>query len=349
LNNPLASVLMHTDLLREELSHSPAIELVDEVARAAERCTRLVRAFLALARQHTPERTTVALNSLVTETVELLAYTLRVDNVAVHLDLADNLPLLWADPHQLQQVITNLITNAHQAMREASLPRQLTLATQCNPTRTCVTLVVTDTGPGIPLALQERIFEPFFTTKPIGIGTGLGLSLCRGIIEGHGGMITVSSQPGQGSSFCVELPVEPLLPTVSTAPEQASVAAEPDTSILIIDDEPSIASGLKRLLSRDGYIVETVANGHMALAKLRERSYDLLLSDMRMPEIDGPSLYRMLEQQHPHLLRRVIFLTGDTLNPETRQFLDHSEAPCLTKPCTVGEIRRAIQQVLQTR
>jgi signal transduction histidine kinase/CheY-like chemotaxis protein len=349
LNNPLAAVLMHADLLREELSHSPAIELADEVARAAERCTRLVRTFLALARQHTPERTAVALNSLVTETVELLAYALRVDNVAVQLELAENLPLLWADPHQIQQVITNLITNAHQAMREASTPRQLTLTTQRNPVRTCVTLAVTDTGPGIPLALQERIFEPFFTTKPVGIGTGLGLSLCRGIIERHGGTITVSSQPGQGASFCVELPVEPIVPTVSTPPAQDGVSAIPGTSILIIDDEPSIASGLKRLLSRDGYSVETVANGHMALAKLRERSYDLLLSDMRMPEIDGPSLYRMLEQQHPHLLRRVIFLTGDTLNPETKQFLDQSEAPCLTKPCTVGEIRRVIQQILQTR
>jgi CheY-like chemotaxis protein len=125
------------------------------------------------------------------------------------------------------------------------------------------------------------------------------------------------------------------------------VPAVLDKSILIIDDEPSIASGLKRLLSRDGYTVETVANGHLALTKLRERSYDLLLSDMRMPEIDGPSLYRTLERQYPHLLRRVIFLTGDTLNPETKMFLDQSAAPCLTKPCTVAEIRRAIQQVLE--
>jgi CheY-like chemotaxis protein len=125
------------------------------------------------------------------------------------------------------------------------------------------------------------------------------------------------------------------------------VPAVPDKSILIIDDEPSIASGLKRLLSRDGYTVETAMNGHMALTKLRERSYDLLLSDMRMPDVDGPSLYRTLAQQYPHLLRRVIFLTGDTLNPETKMFLDQSAVPCLTKPCTVAEIRRAIQQVLE--
>jgi signal transduction histidine kinase/DNA-binding response OmpR family regulator len=347
LNNPLAVVLMHADLLREELGHSPLLELIDEVRRAAERCKRLVHAFLTLARQHIPERTAVSLNSLVTDTVELLAYALRVDNITVHLELAEKLPLLWADAHQIQQVITSLITNAHQALRKSLALRQLTLTTRCNATRTCVTLDVTDTGPGVPPALQARIFEPFFTTKPVGIGTGLGLSLCKGIIEQHGGTITVTSQPGQGATFCVELPVEAVCASAPVSPERNQVPQVPDKSILIIDDEPSIASGLKRLLSRDGYTVETVANGHLALTKLRERSYDLLLSDMRMPEIDGPSLYRTLERQYPHLLRRVIFLTGDTLNPETKMFLEQSAVPCLTKPCTVAEIRRAIQQVLE--
>ena len=130
LNNPLAVVLMHADLLREELGHSPLLELVDKVTRAAERCKCLVRAFLTLARQHTPERTAVSFNSLVTDTVELLAYALRVDNITVHLDLAEKLPLLWADANQIQQVITNLITNAHQALRESSALRQLTLTTR---------------------------------------------------------------------------------------------------------------------------------------------------------------------------------------------------------------------------
>ena len=261
LNNPLAVVLMHADLLREELGPSPLLELVDEVTQAAERCKRLVRSFLTLARQHTPERTAVSLNSLVTDTAELLAYALRVDNITVHLALAEKLPLLWADPNQIQQVITNLITNAHQALRESSALRQLTLTTQYNATRTRLTLAVTDTGPGVPPALQARIFEPFFTTKRMGIGTGLGLSLCRGIIERHGGTLTVTSPPGQGATFCVELPVEAVCPTAPVSPERDRVPAVPDKSILIIDDEPSIASGLKRLLSRDGYTVETSPMG----------------------------------------------------------------------------------------
>jgi CheY-like chemotaxis protein len=118
-------------------------------------------------------------------------------------------------------------------------------------------------------------------------------------------------------------------------------------AILIIDDEPSMTRGLGALLRRDGYDVEMAADGCLALAQLQERSYDLLLSDLRMPELDGPGLYRTLARHYPHLLQRVIFLTGDTLNPETRMFLEQSGAPCLTKPCTVAEIRRVIQQALR--
>ncbi len=347
LNNPLAVVMMHADLLREDLGSAPLLECVEEIAQAAERCRRLVRNFLTLARQHPPERAAVSLNTLIAETVEMLAYALQIDNITVHLCLAENLPPLWADPYQLQQVLTNLLTNAHQALRESAVARQLTLATRCNPARTRLTLEVTDTGPGIPPGLQERIFEPFFTTKPLGLGTGLGLPLCRGIVEGHGGTISVTSQAGQGTTFRVELPVEAVPGTAPAAPGLDSQPAVYGKAILIIDDEPSIAQGLRSLLRRDGYVVETVANGRLALAKLQERTYDLLVSDLRMPELDGPSLYQTLQRQYPHLLQRVIFLTGDTLNPETRLFLEQSAAPCLTKPCTVAELRHAIQQALQ--
>ena len=120
LNNPLASIVLQAELLREDLRDSPLAEPATEITQAAARCERLVRQFLALARQHPPERTAVALNTLVVETVELLAYPLRVDNVAVHLHLDDQVPPLWGDPHQLQQVLINLLTNAQQALRAAS-------------------------------------------------------------------------------------------------------------------------------------------------------------------------------------------------------------------------------------
>jgi C4-dicarboxylate-specific signal transduction histidine kinase len=154
----------------------------EKIAQAAERCARIVRNFLTLARQHPPERQQVCLNQVIREALELLDYPLHVDTMELRLVLADDLPLLWADPHQLHQVVVNLVTNAHQAMRGTAPPRRLTVTTSFDPSGARVALEVADTGPGIPTEIQARIFEPFFTTKPVGVGTGLGLSFCQGII-----------------------------------------------------------------------------------------------------------------------------------------------------------------------
>src|SRR5690606_4416509 len=132
--------------------------------------------------------------------------------------LTPDLPPLWADPNQLHQVVLNLLTNAHQALRESSAPRRLTLTTQYDAARHLVYLEVADTGPGVPLEFRERIFEPFFTTKPPGVGTGLGLPFCRGIIEGHGGSISVRDHAGHGAIFRIELPVDTAVPAVAPAP-----------------------------------------------------------------------------------------------------------------------------------
>src|SRR5437016_7041681 len=258
LNNPLAVIMMEADLLQEE-GQSPAptqsrqrqdddvqAEPLKAMMQAAERCMRIVRNFLTLARQHPPERQNVVLNTVVQGAMELLVYGLQVDTITVDWQLASALPLLWADPHQLHQVIVNLVTNAHHALRAMPLPRRLTLTTRYDPGRPGVVLEVADTGPGIPPALQARLFEPFFTTKPPGVGTGLGLPLCRGIIEEHGGSISVESQPGQGTVFRVALPV-PAGASAGRAPgstDTPSAVTRIAKTILVVDDEPGIASAL---------------------------------------------------------------------------------------------------------
>ncbi len=347
LNNPLSVVLGQTVLLREAAGSRPLAERVEKIAKAAERCARIVKNFLALARQRPPERSQVRLNQVVQEAVELLAYPLRVDSVELKLDLVRDLPVLWADPHQLHQVVVNLVTNAHHAIRATQPPRRLTLTTGFDPAQARVYLEVADTGPGIPPEIQRRVFEPFFTTKPPGQGTGLGLSLCQGIIEGHGGFIRVENQPGQGAVFRIELPVE-AAPVVG--PEARVAEALPplrERVILVVDDEPEVAGVLADLLSADGHQVETAANGALALEKLQARAYDLILSDLRMPELDGPGLYREVARRHPELRGRVIFLTGDTLSLEIREFVDKTGAPSLSKPFAFEEVRRVVQRVLR--
>jgi PAS domain S-box-containing protein len=349
LNNPLAVIMMEADLLHEERQDDVQTEPLKAIMQAAERCMRIVRNFLTLARQHPPERQNVALNTVIHGAMELLVYGLQVDTITIDWHLAPDLPVLWADPHQLHQVIVNLVTNAHHALREVPLPRRLALTTRYNPRGPEVVLEVADTGPGIPPALQARLFEPFFTTKPPGVGTGLGLPLCRGIIEEHGGSISVESQPGQGTVFRVVLPMPAEAGTgrAPGSPDIPPAVTSIAKTILIVDDEPSIANALAHLLRRDGHTVDTAANGQIALAKLSTQAYDLILCDLRMPELDGPGLYQALQQHHPHLLRRVIFLTGDTLSEEARTFLEQTEVPRLSKPFRAAEVRQLVQQVLQ--
>jgi len=181
------------------------------------------------------------------------------------------------------------------------------------------------------------------------VGTGLGLPLCKGIIEEHGGSISVESQPGQGTLFRIALPVLAQEHTAGALPAMTTPLAVDGAvkTILVIDDEPGIARALAQLLRWQGYTVDVAANGRRALAKLEAQAYDLLLCDLRMPDLDGPGLYQALQHQHPHLLQRVIFLTGDTLSREARTFLEEAGVPRLSKPFRAVEVRRLVSQVLQ--
>jgi two-component system NtrC family sensor kinase len=350
LNNPLAVAVMQLDTLQEEWGAGPGTEHLATLRQAVERCSSVVQSFLALVRQQPPTRSAVALNAVIHDVLALLGHTMEVDGITVHCQLAEDLPQLWADPQQLYHVVVNLVTNAHQALRPTAPPRHLTLTTAANAERTQVTLAVADTGPGIPEDLQRRVFEPFFTTKPPGVGSGLGLPLCRNIVEGHGGTIHIASQSGQGTTVVVTLPVAAAdVQEPAAAPELAASASAPPGAILLIDDNPGIAQGLRRLLQRNGHDITTAANGHEGLAALQERSYDVILCDMRMPDLDGPGFYRELARRHPHLLSRVIFLTGDVLSPEAQDFFVQVDRPRLVKPFHTNEVRRVIQQVLEAR
>jgi two-component system, NtrC family, sensor kinase len=344
LNNPLTAVTGYANLLRQDLAGTPSATRAENIAHAADRCASIVRNFLALARKYPPERQLVRLNDIARDAVELLAYHLRVDGIEVKLDLEEGLPVLWADPHQLHQVVVNLITNARDELRKAPAPRRLTLRTHAGRTRGRVAVDVEDTGPGVSEEIRDRIFEPFFTTKPVGQGTGLGLSLCHGIVEGHGGTLTLVSEPGAGAIFRVELPVVvPPTPSGQNAPETTSAVT--GKRILVVDDERLVLQLLGEMLGADHHTVDTVGDGTQALEVLRRTSYDLILSDVRMPYLDGPGLYRALERRLPDLCRRFVLMTGDVLSAEIQTFLEQTGVPGLSKPFDRGEVRRVIQQI----
>ena len=346
LNNPLTTITGYTGLLQRRAEAGSAAESsLSKIAASAERCARIVRNFLALARQYPPERQRVWLNTVVEDAADLVAYALRVDSVELHMQLSPTVPRMWADPHQLQQVVINLLTNAHQAVRDTPPPRRITVTTQYDAGSDRLSFQVSDTGPGVPPELLSRIFDPFFTTKPPGEGTGLGLSLCQGIIEGHGGSIRIQSLDGHGATFVVELPVGNPPSLVPAAPRTETGEPGRAATILVIDDEPDVAALLADLLKEDGHRVDVVSNGTDGLRSVQEQAYDVILTDVKMPGLDGQGFYEALERTCPGLQHRVVFITGDTMAAATRDFLAQTGVRSVSKPFGLGEIRQAILDV----
>jgi len=349
LNSPLSVILGQVGLFSQTGVDPKARARVKDIGEAAERCVRIVRSFLTMARRHPPERGHVSLNHLLREAVELLSFELRIAGIEIVYDLERDLPLVWADGHQLKQVIVNLVTNARQAVQDSAPPRQLRLATRYDERHSSVGIEVADSGPGIPAELRARVFEPFFTTKPDGEGTGLGLALARGMVEGHGGTIEIESTPGEGARFIISLPLGAPPESQEESGELQAAGPVVGKSILVVDDEPAVASLLAEALSRDGYKVDMAANGAVALRMLGARDYDLIISDSGMPELNGRELYREIERREPRLSRRFVFVTGDILNPRTRAFLAETGAPQLEKPFTVESVKRVVRRALLTQ
>jgi len=207
LNNPLTGVIGYSQLLASQDCDEKLRRGLDKVYAEAKRCHRVVQNLLTFARRHAPEKTWIGVNDIIESVLDLRAYQLRVDNIEVHRNLSKDIPLTMGDFHQLQQVFMNIIINAHQAFKHAQKGSAITIATAA--AGGFIRVTIADDGPGIPKDNLQRIFDPFFTTKEPGQGTGLGLSLCYGIIEEHQGRIRVASEPGAGTVFTIDLPIVP--------------------------------------------------------------------------------------------------------------------------------------------
>ena len=346
LNNPLTILSGHAHLLQDAAVDDAVSRRATKIAEAAARCVRVARKFLALARQHPAERSAVRLGMVIHDAVDLLAYQLRADTVELTVDVADDLPPLWADRHQLHHVLVNLLGNAQYAMHQQSTPRRIAIVARYDVASLVVRLDVADTGPGVAPELRTKIFEPFFTTKPVGEGTGLGLTLCRGVIEDHGGTIHVDSESERGLRVRIALPIMDRKSAATVRSADTPARPLSPRSVLVVDDEPEFASVVAEAISRDGHDTAVATNGAVALEMLAIRPYDLVVSDTKMPVLDGEALYAELDVRFPALRERIIFLTGDVLNRDKRAFLERTGAPFLTKPCDLAELRKLVGQVL---
>lgn len=349
LNNPLSIVLGQAMMLREKVKLLPSGEdLYDRAQKieiAANRCARIVRTFLAMARQRKAERAYVSIGKVVADAIELLAYSLRSSGVAIATDVAADLPETHADADLLHQVLVNLIVNARQALEEkGGEDRMITVRAGLDAAANTIVVEISDNGPGIPATIRSRIFDPFFTTKPQDHGTGIGLAVSRGLVEAHGGTLELAPrQPDRGATFVMRLPV--------TEGEGGTAAERLDTpdivvpeerlaEILIVDDEPELAELIADIVSGIGYRTVTAASGHAAQRVLAraDRNVAAILCDIRMPDGDGPAFYDWLAANRPELARRIAFVTGDTLGPSAGRFLARSGCPVIEKPFTPDDI-----------
>jgi PAS domain S-box-containing protein len=345
LNNPLAGVLGYSQLLMRGPMEPRQQKAIDRIFESALRCQKIVQNLLAFARRYPSEKRHLGLNGIVEKTLDLKEYQLRVNNVKVVKRLDPDLPKTMLDFNQIQQVLLNVINNAQQAMASHRGQGTLTITTSTRDGR--ILLEISDDGPGIPGDLLGKIFDPFFTTKPVGEGTGLGLSVSYGIVKDHGGRISADSAIGQGATISIDVPIlsEGSIPAIADpAPRGTTPAGGKGRalSILAVDDEAVILDLIVDAFGRDGHRVDTAAGAREALEKIEKGSYDILLLDLKMPEMDGRDLFQTIRTRWPALSRRVIFASGDTLHPDTQRFIEQSGCRCVDKPFKLEVLAGAI-------
>lgn len=348
LNNPLATILACAERLNGRRLDESTRRDLDAIHNAAERAARIVRNLQTFARKRHTTRMTVDLNDVVRETLALRAYEHRAANITAVEEFASTLPAVFVDPHQIQQIVLNLLINAEQAMTDAHGRGRLVLRTWEEPDRDAVVLEVNDDGPGVPDDMQARVFDPFFTTKPVGKGTGLGLSVAYAIAQEHGGRISVRQvgEPG-GASFLLELPVSGMR---VRGPDAAPVVSLPPvpkgTRALVIEDEAALGDAVAAALADEGFKPDRAENGEEALIRIRERHYDVIICDLKMPKVDGMAFFRDVSARMPHIARRLIFVTGDVAGTDAERFLEESGCRWVPKPFRLRDLVRLARETL---
>ena len=342
INNPLTAVIGFSELLMSREVPEDIKQDLKIINENAQRVARIVKDLLTFARS-SPGLEHVDINSVVSTALNLHAYQMRVHNIEVVTQLAPDLPAITANRGQLEQVFVNIILNALDAMKKVQTERKLLIKTK--RIGSFIRVTFKDTGPGIPLENLDKIFDPFFTTKRAGEGTGLGLSISYGIIKGYRGKIYARSKPDRGATLVVELPVG-ITAEGQPVPPTNEEARTTGARVMVVDDEPGVRDFLASALAQEGHQVDTVAQTELALQKLKKAEYDVILVDLKMPGMSGADFYDEVVRRYPSLRRKMIIITGDSLSPDTRNFLDRTQAPCLQKPFRLAELRNTLQKVI---
>ena len=352
INNPLAYLMLNLDWIARKLpegardpsSVAALIELLHEAHRGAERVASIVRELRAFSRADGETRRRVDLAVVARSAIKIAGHEIRHRaRVATSFEPAG---AVWANESRLEQVVLNLLLNAAHAMPEARMASNEIRVNVRPDGEDGVVLEVLDNGEGIPQETLSRIFDPFFTTKPRGVGMGLGLSICHGIVTALGGRITVHSAPSEGTAFRVALPTTDREDAeAETPPSEAPASArEPRARVLVVDDEVPIANTLRDLLGAN-YDVTATTNVRDALAAVEASDFDVIFCDLMMPGKSGIELYEELRAAAPALAKRVVFMTGGAFTARAAEFLASIGNRRIEKPFSLALIERIVREM----
>jgi signal transduction histidine kinase/CheY-like chemotaxis protein len=345
INNPLSTIIGFAQMMELDFKDENIKKDVDKIIHEAKRAGKIVKNLLAYARKGGSTKESTQINDIIRETIDLRAYQWRVNNIEVSQNLDPVLSITMADTNQIEQVLLNIFTNAEQAIKKTRRKGKIDITTHQSNRQ--IFIEISDNGQGISQENQSRIFDPFYTTKEVGQGTGLGLSVTYGIIQEHGGSIKIDSKLGEGSTFIITLPIveHSNLSTEVSEPENDDRILS-GKRMLVIDDEVDVLDFLRRFLESSGCIVETVSNGHDGLSKLRENNYDLIVCDVKMPVMDGKTLYRHICTEMPNMAERVVFSTGDLVGQDTIHFLESTRANFVNKPFDLLALKKVLCEII---
>jgi two-component system NtrC family sensor kinase len=384
LNNPLQGVLGYAELMLAARHNELESEGLRAIRDNAIRAAGIVRNLLTFAGRNANARGWHQIDVIVRDAVAGRERELAAAAIDWRLAAGDRLPLVYVDRIRLEDVIVNLVRNAEAAIAArrqgtalspavpASARGEIVVSTRLEHDPDRIILEVIDNGSGLKDEDLNRVFDPFFTTQEVGRGTGLGLSMCYGIIRQHGGHITARNRPSGGAVFTVDLPVmtEAVIPAGAARvppppedfvplPDPVFQIVEPDEhevdrtarrrTALVVDDEESNAALVKRVLAGAGYDVDSTTLPRRALAMIERTAYDAVVADVKMPELSGPELYGRACRMRPEMARRFIFITGDVDGEDTRQFLLESRCSYFLKPFNLEKLTVAVDTLTGAR
>jgi PAS domain S-box-containing protein len=360
INNPLAYVTLNIALLTKKLedlaeqaetqgdestalSAREMLGFCTEARDGTKRVANIVRDFRVFSSANQEERHPVDVRRILDASIKVADNEIR--HRARLVRVYGDVPLVYANEARLGQVFLNLLVNALQALPDTVTTNEIRVVTLTHKVSGSALVEIRDNGPGIPPEIQNRVFEPFFTTKPVGVGSGLGLSICRSIVTAHGGRIEIESEAGKGTVVRVTLlPSEGVDSISSSRPSRTLTPHAPRLSVLVIDDEAALLSAIVRELERN-HDVDGFTSFTSAMRALRDKPYDVVLCDVMMPGVSGFDIHRALCECMPEASERIVYMTGGAFTHDARTFLSQVPNRCLEKPFQPSDLQELVSAV----